>query len=73
MDEELQGVGPIYQRNAATEPNGPITLSLSDDDDELIRRAPYIPMTENEDLPLFDPSELFSGMDLDCLPVLSPS
>lgn len=49
------------------------TASLTDDEEELNRRAPYIPMSESDDLPLFDPSELFSGMDLDCLPVLSPS
>ena len=49
-------------------PAGKTTLSLSDDEDELNRRAPYIPM--NDEMPLFDPSELFSGLDLDCLPVL---
>lgn len=48
----------------------PSTLSFSDDEEELARRAPYISMNESDDLPLFDPSELFSGMDLECLPVL---
>lgn len=41
-----------------------------EDEDELDRRAPYISMNESDDLPLFDPSELFSGLDLECLPML---
>jgi hypothetical protein len=39
------------------------------DEEELDRRAPYISMSGSDDLPLFDPSELFSGLDLECLPI----
>jgi len=39
------------------------------DEEELDRRAPYISMCGSDDLPLFDPSELFSGLDLECLPM----
>ncbi|XP_057377144.1 hypoxia-inducible factor 1-alpha-like isoform X2 [Daphnia carinata] len=41
-----------------------------EEEDELDRRAPYISMNESDDLPLFDPSELFCGLDLECLPLL---
>lgn len=39
--------------------------NMSDDDEELSRRAPFIPMNDDDDLPIFDPTELFSGLDLD--------
>lgn len=45
------------------------SISPIEDEEELDRRAPYISMSESDDLPLFDPSELFSGLDLECLPM----
>ncbi len=45
------------------------SISPIEDEEELDRRAPYISMSESDDLPLFDPSELFSGLDLECLPI----
>ncbi len=44
-------------------------ISPIEDEEELDRRAPYISMSGSDDLPLFDPSELFSGLDLECLPM----
>lgn len=46
-------------------------FSLSDDDEELSRRAPYIPMSD--DLPLFDTSDLFMDFDLDSFPITPQS
>lgn len=46
-------------------------MSFSDDDEELIRRAPYIPMSD--DLPLFNTDELFFDLDLDTFPILPHS
>lgn len=45
------------------------SISPIEDEEELDRRAPYISMSGSDDLPLFDPSELFSGLDLECLPM----
>lgn len=45
------------------------SISPIEDEEDLDRRAPYISMSGNDDLPLFDPSELFSGLDLECLPM----
>ena len=44
---------------------------FSDDDEELNRRAPYIPMSD--DLPLFNKDELFFDFDLDSFPILPQS
>lgn len=42
---------------------------LTDDEEELNRRAPYIPMNDTDDLPIFDATELFCDLDLDTLPL----
>lgn len=44
---------------------------FSDDDEEMNKRAPYIPMSD--DLPLFNTDELFLDFDLDSFPVLPQS
>ncbi len=45
------------------------SISPIEDEEELDQRAPYISMSGSDDFPLFDPSELFSGLDLECLPM----
>lgn len=46
-----------------------IERSLSDDEEEMKMRAPFIPMSDDEELSVFDPAQLFSGLDLDHLSV----
>lgn len=46
-----------------------IEQPLTDDEDELKQRAPYIPMSDDEELSTFDPTQLFSNIDLDYVPI----
>jgi len=46
-----------------------VERTLSDDDEEMKIRAPFIPMSDDEELSVFDPAQLFSGLDLDHLSV----
>lgn len=46
-----------------------VERTLSDDDEEMKIRAPFIPMSDDEELSVFDPAQLFSDLDLDHLSV----